>query len=214
MLAKACRESFRHSDVGQGAYKDWHPKSDWPKLGAHLTASPLSVVQSWKCQTGASTACSPAHVILELLGGTWESLVVFSWCLLSFLSSSNTSPPHHHPHKRQESQLGFRLFLLLLSVQFSSVVQSCPTLCNSMNRSTPGLPVHHQLLEFTQTHVYLVSDSIQPSHPLLSPSPPAFNLSQHQGLLKWVSSLHQVATVLEFQLQHQSVLWIFRTDIL
>ena len=76
------------------------------------------------------------------------------------------------------------------SVQFSSVAQSCPTLCNPMNCSTPGLPVHHQLPEFTQTHVHQVDDAIQPSHPLSSPSPPALNLSQHQGLL------HQVAEVL------------------
>ena len=70
------------------------------------------------------------------------------------------------------------------SVQFSSVTQSCLTLCNSMNRSTPGLPVHHQLPEFTQTHVHQVTDAIQPSHPLPSPSPPVFNLSQHQGLFQ------------------------------
>ena len=69
-----------------------------------------------------------------------------------------------------------------------------------MNRNTPGLPVHHQLLEFTQTHVHLVSDAIQPSHPLLSPSPPALNISQHQGLFKGVNSSHEVAKVLEFQL--------------
>ena len=68
--------------------------------------------------------------------------------------------------------------------QFSSVAQSCPAFCDPMNRSTPGLPVHHQLLEFNQTHVHRVGDAIQPSHPLLSPSPPAFNLSQHQGLFK------------------------------
>ena len=78
-------------------------------------------------------------------------------------------------------------------VQFSSVAQLCPTLCDSLNCSTPRLPVHHQLLEFTQTHVHWVGDAIQPSHPLLSPSPPAFNLSQHQGLFRWVSSSHQVA---------------------
>ena len=82
------------------------------------------------------------------------------------------------------------------SVRFSSVAQSCLTLCDPMDCSTPGLPVHHQLLEFTQTHVHWVSDAIQPSHPLPSPSPPAFNLSQNQGLFKWVSSLHQVAKVL------------------
>ena len=85
------------------------------------------------------------------------------------------------------------------SVQFSHVTQSCPTLCNPMNLSMPGLPVHHQLPEFTQTHVHWVGDAIQPSHPLSSPSLPAFNFSQHQGLFKWVSSLHQVTRVSEFQ---------------
>ena len=90
-------------------------------------------------------------------------------------------------------------------------------LCNAMNRSTPGLPVHHQLPEFTETHVthvHRVSDAIQPSHPMLSPSPSAFNLSQHQGLFRWVGSLHQVAEVLELQLQHQSFQWIFRVDFI
>ena len=100
------------------------------------------------------------------------------------------------------------------SVQFSSVTQSCLTLCDPMNRSTPGLPVHHQLPESTQTHVHWVGDAIQPSHPLSSPSLPAFNLSQHQGLFQWVSSSHQVAKVLEFQLQHQSFQWTPRTDLL
>ena len=94
----------------------------------------------------------------------------------------------------------------------SSVVQSCPTVCDPMDCSTSGLPVHHQLPEFTQTHVHWVGVAIQPSHPLSSPSPPAFNLSQHQGLFRWVSSSHQVAKLLEFQLQHQSFQWIFRTD--
>ena len=99
-------------------------------------------------------------------------------------------------------------------VSVSSVTQSCSTLCDPMDCSTPGLPVHHQLLELTQTHVHWVGHAIQPSHPLLSPSPPVFNLSQHQGLFQWVSSLHQVAKVLEFQLQHQSFQWIFRVDFL
>ena len=97
-------------------------------------------------------------------------------------------------------------------LQFSSVTHSCLTLWDSMNCSTPGFPVHHQLLEFTQTHVQWVGDAIQPSHPLSSPSPPTFNLSQRQGLFKWVSPSHQVAKVLEFQ--HQSFQWIFRTDFL
>ena len=77
------------------------------------------------------------------------------------------------------------LWSTLSSVQFSSVAQSCPTLCDPTNRSTPSFPVHHQLPEFTQTHVYQVGDAIQPSHPLLSPSPPAPNLSQHQGVFQW-----------------------------
>ena len=89
-------------------------------------------------------------------------------------------------------------------LQFSSVTKSCLTLYDPMNHSTPGLPVHHQLPEFTQTHVHRVGDAIQPSHLLLSPSPPAPNPSQHQGLLQWVNSSHEVAEVLEFQLQHQS----------
>ena len=100
------------------------------------------------------------------------------------------------------------------SVQFSSVTQSRLTLYDPMNHSTPGLSVHHQLQEFTQTHVYRVDNAIQPSHPLLSPSPPAFSLSQHQGLFQGVSSSHQVARVLEFQFQHQSSQWMFRTDFL
>ena len=96
----------------------------------------------------------------------------------------------------------------------SSVAQSCPILSDPMDCSTPGLPVHHQLPEFTQTHVHWVGDAIQPSHPLSSPSPLAFSLSQHQGLFQWVSSSHQVAKVLEFQLQHQPFQWWPRTDFL
>ena len=91
-----------------------------------------------------------------------------------------------------------------MTIQFSSVAQLCPTLCDPMNRSTPGLPVHHQLLEFTQTHIHRVGDAIQPSHPLSSASPLAPNPSQHQSLFQWINSLHEVAKVLEFQLQHHS----------
>ena len=98
--------------------------------------------------------------------------------------------------------------------QFCVVAESCLTLCDSMDCSRPGLPVHHQLLESTQTHVHRVGDAIQPSHPLSSCYPLAFNLSQHQGLFKWVSSLHQVVKVLEFQLQHQSFQRTPRTDLL
>ena len=100
------------------------------------------------------------------------------------------------------------------NIQFSSVAQSCPTLCNPMNRSTPGLPVHHQLPEFTQTHIHQVSNAIQPSHPLLSPSPPAPNPSQHQSLFQWVNSSHEVAKALEFQLYYHSFQRNPRADLL
>ena len=98
-------------------------------------------------------------------------------------------------------------------VQFSSVTQSCLTLCDPMDCSSPGFPVHHQLPELAQIQVHQVDD-IQPSHPLLSPSPPTFSFSQHQGLFQWVSSSHHMAKVLEFQLRYQSFQWIFRTDFL
>ena len=103
---------------------------------------------------------------------------------------------------------------LLSSVQFGSLAQSCPTPCDPMNHSTPGLPVHHQLPEFTQTHVHPVGDAIQPSRPLSALSPPALNPSKHQGLFQWVNSFPEVAKVLEFQLQHQSFQWTPRTDLL
>ena len=124
------------------------------------------------------------------------------------------------------STFSLRLFILIWtpasfnlhttsSFSFSSVQSlSSVRFCNPMNCSTPGLPVHHQLPGSTQIHVHRVSDAIWPSHPLLSPSPPALNLFQHQGLFKWVSSSHQVAKVLEFQLQHQSFQWTPRTDLL
>ena len=102
--------------------------------------------------------------------------------------------------------------LLFFHPQFSSVAQSCLTLGDPLDCSTPGFPVLYQLPEHAQTHVHRIDDIIQPSHPLSSTSLPAFNLSQDQGLFQWVSSSHQVAKVLEFQLQHQSFQWIFRTD--
>ena len=105
-------------------------------------------------------------------------------------------------------------FLSYNIVQFSSVTQLCLTLRDPMNRRTPGLPVHHKLPEFTQTHVHWVSNAIQPSHPLSSPSPPAPNPSQHQNLFQWVNSLHEVAKVVEFQLQHHFLQRNPRTDLL
>ena len=92
------------------------------------------------------------------------------------------------------------IIIIIIMFQFSSVTQLYPTLCNPMNRSMPGLPVHHHLPEFTQTHVHWVREAIQPSHPQSSPSPPAPNPSQYQSLFQWVNSSHEVAKVLEFQL--------------
>ena len=110
---------------------------------------------------------------------------VYLLCLLPWQTGSLPLAPPGKPKRK---------------LQFSSVAQSCLTLCHPMNLRTPGLPVHHQLLEFTQTQVHRVSDAIQPSHPLLSPSPPAPNPSQHQSLFQSVNSSHEVAKVLEFQL--------------
>ena len=104
-------------------------------------------------------------------------------------------------HQVDEQDISFWVIDL---VQLSSVTQLCLTFCDPMNNTTPGLPVHHQLPEFTQTHVHQVGDAIQPSHLLSSPSPPAPNPAQHQSLFQWVNSSHEVAKVLEFQLQHHS----------
>ena len=114
------------------------------------------------------------------------------------------SKPHKFSCRKQNS---------IKLAKFSSVAQSCPTLCNHMNRSTPGLPAHHQLPEFTQTHVHRVRDAIQPSHPLSSPSLPIPNPSQHQSPFQWVNSSHEVAKVLEFQLQHHSLQRNPRADL-
>ena len=122
------------------------------------------------------------------------------YCMLSLVPSCLPCLPSfshsHTPLKTNVPGVIIGHLKLVLQIQFSSVAQSCLTLCEPMDCSTPGFPVHHQLPEFTQTH----GDAIQPAHPLLSPSPPALNPSQHQGLFKWVSSLYQVAKILEFQL--------------
>ena len=117
------------------------------------------------------------------------------------LSSGQLLLRENQPNLNFFSNTG--LFQGSLWVLLSSVTQFCPTLCDPMDNSTPGLPVHHQLPELAQTHVHRVGDAIQPSHPL-SPSSPAFSLSQHQGLIQRVSSSNQVAKVLALQLQHQS----------
>ena len=136
--------------------------------------------------------------------GTFQSA---EWALVKWLTGTDEVVDQFSQHHLLKRLSFLRcIFLPPLSkircpsVQFSSVTQSCPTLCNTINRSTPGLPVHHQLTELTQTHVHRVSDAIQPSHPLLSPYPLAPNPSRHQSLFQWVSSSHEVAKVLEFQL--------------
>ena len=140
----------------------------------------------------------------------WRILIRMSHCpylscLFRFLWSVTCSQSFHVFHNLDSFEY---------SVQFSSLALLCLTLCDPMDCSPPNFPVHYQLLELTQTLVHWVGDAIQPSHPLSSPSSPAFNLSCHLGIFKWVSSSHQVAKVLEFQLQHQSFQWIFRTDFL
>ena len=114
--------------------------------------------------------------------------------ILKLMKENNLQPRLLYPARI------IQIWRSIKSYQISSVAQSCPNFCNPMNRSTPGLPVHHQHPEFTQTHVHLVSDAIQPSHPLSSPSSPAPNPSQYQSLFRWVNSSHEVAKVLEFQL--------------
>ena len=126
--------------------------------------------------------------------------------------SYNWRLEHHTFRNEQIQQAVENEYSNSMSVQFSHSVVS--NSLQPMDCSTPSLPVHHQFLEFTQTHVHWVSDGIQPSHPLSSPSPPAFNLSRHQGLFKWVISSCPVAKVLKFQLQPQSFQWIFRTHFL
>ena len=147
-----------------------------------------------------------SHVVISISCYFWWW---WWWCFQSWMSWIWISAPKRNSYLTLSTSISrFNQF------QFSSIAQSCLTLCNPINHGMPGLPVHYQLPEFTQTHVHWVSNAIQPSHPLSSPSPPALNLSQHQGLYKWVSSLHQVPKVLEFQLQHQSFQWTCRTDLL
>ena len=152
-----------------------------------------------KCGTNMNLFTDKDQIHVEL-----KLKLILLWSHAMLLLSFMSSPCELS--KRQDS------FLMFVSHSVSSVAQMCLTLCDPTDCSTPGLPVHHQLPELTETHVHWVGDAIQPSHPLLSPSPPIFNLSQHRGLFIWVSCSHQVAKILEFQLQNQSFQWIFRTD--
>ena len=157
-----------------------------------------------------------SFIIIIIIQRTLRFTIVYTWsfsmcmymcaCVLLFFSGSL----EFKLHKTFSMHLKNRLLWSSGSIQSLSHVQ----LCDPMDCSRPGFPVLHQLRELAQTHVHRGSDAIQSSHPLSSPSPPTFNLSQHQGLFQWVSSSHQVVKMLEFQLQHQSFQWIFRTDFL
>ena len=152
----------------------------------------------WRCQffpNNVSFHSSPINII------AWSFFLLFGvLCqIILTLLKNQLSAIAKKILKMMYNQRRFA-FPDIKCTQFSSVTQSCPTLCDPMNRSTPGLPVHHPLPEFTQTHVHRVSDAIQPSQPLSSPFPPAPNPSQHQSLFQWVNSSHEVAKLLEFQL--------------
>ena len=168
--------------------------------------------------------CStPGSAVLHHLRACSNSCPLSRWCHPAISSSVIPSSSCFQSFPASGSFPMSRLFAsggqsvgasVSVSQSVGSVTQSYLTLCNPMDCSTPGLPVHLQLPEPTQTHVCWVGDAIQPSYPLSSPPPPAFNLPQHQGLFQWVSSLHQVVKVLQFQLRHQSFQSIFRTDFL
>ena len=166
----------------------------------------LFQVLYWQCCCNISCASAFVHIHKYFLGCTPMEIVGSKVC------TASTSPCNAIVF--QSSCRCDSIALEFGGFQFGSVPQSCPTLCDPMDSSMPGFPVHHQLPEFTQTQVHWVGDAIKPSHPLSSPSPPALNLSQQQGLFKWIGSSRQVAKILEFQLQHQSFQRIFRTDFL
>ena len=167
----------------------------------------LPLHDRWPKYWSINFSISPFNEYLGLISFRidWFDLIAVQGTLKSFLQHP-TVQKHQFFGAQPSLQSNSHIHMWLLekpSIQFSSVAQLCLNLCDPMDCSTSGLPVHHQLLEFTKTNVHWVSDTIQPSHSLSLPFPLAFNLSQHQGLVKWVSFFHQVAKVLEFQLQHQ-----------
>ena len=164
-----------------------------------VTRSPALHSKFWHQLSSLGFFYIPLHMQLLHFEPQYSETCAFSRPYFWTLSLSSPQLPRRN---HISSPLFCEIYVQIVAnlSQFSSVAQSCLTLFDPMNRSMPGLPVHHQLPEFTQTHIHQVRDSIQPSHPLLSPSPPAPNPSQHQSLLQWVNSLHEVAKVLEFQL--------------
>ena len=176
----------------------WKPQDN---QACYLAAQPA------KSKSSSRTRQKPPGLFGSVLRGHIVSLSLPS--IIDWVSSPPSCKERSYPSSPWAKCRGICNFVLKLpkeakhisiTIQFSSVAQWCPTLCDPMNRSTPGLPVYHQLPEFTQTHVHQVGDAIQPSHPLSSPPPPSTNPSQHQSLFQWVNSSHEVAKVLEFQL--------------
>ena len=179
-------------------------KCDTENLG--IWGRPLSL-------SGGGVTLLEAFFSIPVTYGRWLSR--WGGCYIAngvICASTSGWSQEHRVHTRQFNKETWTWGTSYKGVPFSSV-QSYLSLCNPMDCSTPGLPVHHQLPKFTQTQVHWVSDAIQPSHPLSSPSL-TFNLFQHHGLFKWMSYSHQVAKLLEFQLQHQSFQWTVRSDFL
>ena len=162
----------------------------------HWQADSFTTSTTWKAL--------PLKIMIQISYSNIYTWNLEKWYRWTYLQSRNRYIDIENKHtvtkQGKGGAMNWEAEINIYTVQFSSVAQSCPTLCDPMNRSTPGLLVHHQRPEFTQTHIHRVSDAIQPSHPLSSPSPPAPNPSQHQSLFQWVNSSHDVAKVLEFQL--------------
>ena len=158
--------------------------------------------------------------LFHLINFVWFDLICLIWFILLCFCVFDKIQKHSQKTSTSVYLACFKnyinkwVWILSRVSPCCSVTQSGPNLCDPVDCSTPGFPVLHHLPEFAQTHVHWVGDAIQLSHPLLLPSPSAFNLSQHQGLFKWVSSSHQMAKVLKLQWQHQSFQWIFGFDFL
>ena len=160
------------------------------------------------CNTGSYTL----YLIITYNGKEYVKEYIYIRICVYHFAIHQKPTQHCQSTIIQQQQQKKNKDIVLLSIQFRHSVMSDSLRPHGLQHTS--LPVHHQFLELTQTHIHWVSDAIRPSHPLLSPSPPTFNLFQHQGLFQWVSSSHQVAKVLELQLQHQSFQRIFRTDFL
>ena len=190
------QQPYRQKILNHLHFKNDKPEAEWCYLAHSCSAatkwSSWDLSRSNLCQNPWSSSCCIVFTHSQL--GDKQQIMKTS---PGFLLNNVWAITRMYINMESVFEL---LILDTYTFQFSSVAQSCLTLCDPMNCSTPGLPVHHQLPEFTQTHVHRVSDAIQPSHPLSSPSPPAPNPSQHQGLFQWVNSLLEVAKVLEFQL--------------